>query len=172
MARFGVPADISSDRGVQFTSGLWSAMAEVLCPKVHHTSAYHPQSNGLVERFHRHLKMSLRARLTGLARWMNCHGSCWVYAHLRKKNFTTSSAELKYGTPLTLPRDFIPAGRSLQDLPSSILLYLREKMRALAPVPTSRHGLAPGYVPSYLQTSKYVRIHSQRFTPYAASKAV
>ena len=30
-----------------------------------HTTAYHPQANGLVERFHRQLKSSLKARLKG-----------------------------------------------------------------------------------------------------------
>ena len=33
--------------------------------QLHRTTAYHPQSNGLVERFHRTMKTSLKARLTG-----------------------------------------------------------------------------------------------------------
>ena len=62
VARFRVPGDIASDRGAQFTSGLWEAMANCLGTTLHHTTAYHPQSNGLVERFHRNLKEALRAR--------------------------------------------------------------------------------------------------------------
>ena len=65
ISRFGVPMDISSDRGPQFTSQLWSSLAQLLGTQLHRTTAYHPQSNGLVERFHRHLKSALRARLTG-----------------------------------------------------------------------------------------------------------
>ena len=65
ISRFGIPMDISSDRGPQFTSQLWSAIAQLLGTRLHHSTAYHPQSNGLVERFHRHLKSALRARLTG-----------------------------------------------------------------------------------------------------------
>ena len=49
IARFGVPADITSDRGPQFTSEIWRALSESLGTKVHHTPAYHRQSNGLVE---------------------------------------------------------------------------------------------------------------------------
>ena len=37
----------------------------MLGTQVHHTTAYYPQSNGLVERFRRHLKSALRARRTG-----------------------------------------------------------------------------------------------------------
>ena len=63
-----------------------------------------------------------------------------------------------YGAPLTVPGDFIPANRGLQDSPSTILLRLREKMGALAPVPTSRHNLTTGYVPTNLLNSQYVFI--------------
>lgn len=65
IARFGIPSHISSDRGPQFTSQLWTSIAQLFGTQLHHTTAYHPQSNGLVERFHRHLKSALKARLTG-----------------------------------------------------------------------------------------------------------
>lgn len=65
IARFGIPVDMSSDRGPQFTSQLWASVAQLLGTTLHHTTAYHPQANGLVERFHRYLKSALRARLTG-----------------------------------------------------------------------------------------------------------
>eukprot|EP00731_Ephydatia_muelleri_P034119 Em0047g38a len=65
ISRFGIPMDMSTDRGSQFTSQLWSSVAKLLGITLHHTTAYHPQANGLVERFHRHLKTSLHARLTG-----------------------------------------------------------------------------------------------------------
>ena len=45
VARFGLPLDITSDRGTQFTSTLWSEMATLLGTKLHHTTAYHPQAN-------------------------------------------------------------------------------------------------------------------------------
>lgn len=63
VCRFGVPHEITSERGAQFTSSLWGSIARLLGMELHHTSAYHLQSNGLVERFHRTLKASLHARL-------------------------------------------------------------------------------------------------------------
>jgi transposase InsO family protein len=59
---FGVPAPLTSDRGVQFSSALWAAIMVRLGIKHKMTTAFHPQSNGLVERFHRRLKDALRAR--------------------------------------------------------------------------------------------------------------
>ncbi len=65
IARFGVPKYITSDRGTQFTADLWTSVAKLLGTDLHHTTAYHPQANGLIERFHRHLKSALRARFSG-----------------------------------------------------------------------------------------------------------
>ena len=62
-SRFGLPKDITSDRGRQFISHLWSQLLAMFGIQVAHTTAYHPQANGLVERFHRQLKASLKAKL-------------------------------------------------------------------------------------------------------------
>jgi transposase InsO family protein len=50
VARFGVPATITSDRGVQFSSALWAAAMKKLGIKHLMTTAFHPQSNELMER--------------------------------------------------------------------------------------------------------------------------
>ena len=65
ISRFGLPGEISSDRGAQFTSKLWTTVSQLLGMKHIKTTLYHPQANGLVERFHRHLKSALQACLTG-----------------------------------------------------------------------------------------------------------
>jgi transposase InsO family protein len=62
VARFGVPATLTSDRGVQFTSSFWSAVMSRLGVRHNTTTAFHPQSNGMVERFHRRLKEALKVR--------------------------------------------------------------------------------------------------------------
>ena len=65
VARFGVPAVLTSDRGSQFMSSMWTGVCSVLGISASTTTSFHPQSNGMVERFHRSLKSSLRARLAG-----------------------------------------------------------------------------------------------------------
>jgi transposase InsO family protein len=62
VSRFGVPAVITSDSGAKFTSSLWAALCSLLNIQHNQTTAYHPQSNGMVEHFHRGLKDALRAR--------------------------------------------------------------------------------------------------------------
>ena len=108
IARFGVPMNMYSDRGLQFTSQLWASISKLFGTKLHHTTAYHPQSNGLVERFHRHLKSALRAHLSG-PNWSD--ELPWVLLGIRtapKEDLDCSSAELVYGTPLTVPGISLP----------------------------------------------------------------
>ena len=107
IARFGVPAIITTDRGVQFTSAVWSVLCKRLGIQHVTTTSYHPQSNGLVERFHRQLKDSLRARLA-VRDWPS--HLPWVLLGLRsapKEDHNVSSAELLYGTPLALPGELL-----------------------------------------------------------------
>lgn len=55
VSRHGVPTEILSDRGKAFMSGLMSEVEGLLgCHRVN-TTAYHPQTDGLVERFNRTL---------------------------------------------------------------------------------------------------------------------
>ena len=57
--RFGTPSDLSSDRGPQFTSELWNTVVGSVGVKVHRTTAYYPQANGLCECFLRSMKAAL-----------------------------------------------------------------------------------------------------------------
>ena len=57
---FGIPEDIVSDRGPQFTSQVWTAFFESLGVTVSLTSGYHPQSNGQCERANQELGKFLR----------------------------------------------------------------------------------------------------------------
>ena len=53
--RFSVPEQLHSDQGKQFESKLISTICQLLQVKKSRTIPYHPQSNGLVERFNRTL---------------------------------------------------------------------------------------------------------------------
>ncbi|KAG1952342.1 retrotransposable element [Pimephales promelas] len=57
---YGLPEDIVSDRGPQFTSRVWSAFFKALQVNVSLTSGYHPQSNGQAERLNQDIIRFLR----------------------------------------------------------------------------------------------------------------
>jgi len=139
VSRFGVPAVITSDRGPQFTSAVWSALASSINLRLSPTTAFHPQSNGLVERFHRRLKDSLRARLAG-PQWI--HHLLWVLLGLRAATAEAlgiSLASSVYGAELTLPGEFL----DVPDPPStSFLEKFRRQIELSIPV-SPRHNLPP-----------------------------
>jgi hypothetical protein len=58
---YGVPEDIVSDRGPQFTSRVWRAFMERLGVSVNLTSGFHPESNRQVERVNQDVGRFLRS---------------------------------------------------------------------------------------------------------------
>ncbi|KAK3530867.1 hypothetical protein QTP70_003638 [Hemibagrus guttatus] len=57
---FGLPEDIVSDRGPQFTSRVWGSLCARLGIGVSLSSGYHPQSNGQAERLNQEIGRFLR----------------------------------------------------------------------------------------------------------------
>ncbi|KAK3892983.1 hypothetical protein Pcinc_003162 [Petrolisthes cinctipes] len=55
ISRFGIPEHITSDRGTTFTLHLWTSLGQLIGTTVHHTTAYNPEANSMVERLHRTL---------------------------------------------------------------------------------------------------------------------
>jgi transposase InsO family protein len=57
----GVPLEISSDRGSLFTSRFWNSFQEAMGTRLSFSTAFHPQSQGQVERVNQVLEDMLRA---------------------------------------------------------------------------------------------------------------
>ncbi len=56
----GLPLDIVSDRGPQFTSAIWKSFCRAIGATVSLTSGFHPQANGQAERANQKLETTLR----------------------------------------------------------------------------------------------------------------
>jgi hypothetical protein len=107
VARFSVPFILTLDQGRQFTFSLWEGLTKLLGIKRVQTTAYHPQSNGMVERTHGQLKAALRVRLAG-SRWPE--NLPWVLLGLRtppKEDSDILVAELVNGVALALSAEFL-----------------------------------------------------------------
>jgi cleavage and polyadenylation specificity factor subunit 1 len=62
ISRFGVPLHVITDRGSQFEAELFSELSKLVGFHRLRTTSYHPQTNGKLERIHRTIKTSIKAR--------------------------------------------------------------------------------------------------------------
>ena len=112
VARFGVPARVISDQGRNFDSALFKrVLASLGCDKVR-TTAYHPQSNGMVERSHRTLKESLRCLISTSEDWEACLPLALLALRNAENATGFTSAQLMFGEALRLPVDLVAPPRS------------------------------------------------------------
>lgn len=99
-----MPRILTTDQGTQFESKFFAEISRLSGQHRIHTTVYHPQSNGLVERFHRHLKSALRAAGDWSSRLP------WILFGIRfaiKEDLGTSSAQLLCWQTLRFPGDFL-----------------------------------------------------------------
>ena len=164
VARFGVPATVTTDRGSQFCSAMWQTMAEQLGFELCHTTAYNPKGNGMVERLHRQLKAALRATQPALA-W--AEHLPLVLLGIRsaiKDDLACSAAEMALGMPLRLPGEFFdsPAIPDIPADPSSFASRLSTRMDTVRYRPPASHGQRSVFVSRDLQTCSHVFVRVDR----------
>ncbi len=157
ISRYGVPEDITTDRGPQFTSEVWSCLCDRLGIRHRPTTAYHPQANGLVERFHRQLKEALPSRAAGVD-WLE--HLPWVMLGLRaapKEDTNVSTAELVFGAPLTLPGELLATPEAGTE---ALVEQIRSGATLFRPLPSRRQSEAMVVtgVPALLKEASHVYI--------------
>ena len=157
ISRFGVPHVITTNRGKQFESHLFASLTQFLGSTGIRTTAYHPIANGLVERFHRQLKASLKAT-DDTSRWTA--RLPLVHLGIRsavKADLGHSVAERVYGTTLCLPGEFFSQTTTHPNLdPTSYVDRLKRALCDLQP-PQSRHQHHNTHVPKALQTCTHIK---------------
>lgn len=170
ISRFGVPDIITSDRGTNFQSNLFTSLSKFLGAEQTRTTSYHPQSNGIVERFHRQLKSALMAHLPDS--WLDVLPVVLLGIRTSfKEDIAASAAEMVYGTTLKLPGEFFSNTPVTTDA-SPFLQSLRQHMRSLKPLPTAHHSSSSIFVCRDLLQSKHVflridRVRKSLEPPYA-----
>ena len=106
IARFGTPATITIDRGAQFESKLWDGLCNQFGIVRNHTTSYHPQSNGMAERFHRQLKAAIMAHESPNPWTITLPSVLLGVRSAVKELLGRSAAEMIHGTTLRLPGEF------------------------------------------------------------------
>ncbi|KAL2089206.1 hypothetical protein ACEWY4_016105 [Coilia grayii] len=138
-SRVGLPQEVLTDQGTAFLSKTLKQMYSLLGIKSIRTTPYHPQTDGLVERYNRTLKGMLR-------KFVAANGKDWdqwlpyllfAYREVPQASTGFSPFELLYGRQVRGPLDLLreaweqppPAGGS------SVIAYvlkMRDKMEELA----------------------------------------
>jgi hypothetical protein len=136
----GYPATLLSDQGSNFLSDLLAAVLKLFAVKKLTTSAYHPQTNGLTERFNHTL-------CTMLSHYSNSHTNNWdtylpyvLFAYRTAPQSTTKSSPyyLLYGRQPLRPIDYVlfPTSAQLQSYEqmdssaqAEYMLNLSERLR-------------------------------------------
>lgn len=162
IARFGAPVTITTDQGTQFESQLFNALTKLLGCTRTRTTAYHPASNGIIERWHRSLKTAIIC--SGSTEWVDILPT--VLLGLRtsfKEDLKASTAEMLYGVTLRLPGEFF-LNEELPDNPQMYIEKFREHMRRIRPVPTAHHIKGKPFVHKtlYSCTHVFVRVDAMR----------
>ena len=170
ISSFGIPQIITTDRGSQFTSSVWSQLLETWGIKHKMTTSYHPEANGMVERFHRRLKESLMA-LCGDDRqtwfWRLPMALLAIRTTL-KPDIDASPADLVYGEGLAVPGDLLPSlpdNANLASQQRATASGLRLEVERLQPKQTSAHRIPDVHIPEDLQDATHVMIRRGGVNP-------
>eukprot|EP00731_Ephydatia_muelleri_P001970 Em0001g1970a len=136
-ARVGIPVEILTDQGSNFTSQLLSELYSMLHIHGIRTTPYHPQTDGLVERFNQTLKAMLRKTAVQ-------EGKDWdllipyvlfAYREVPQSSTGFSPFELLYGREVRGPLDVVKetweaSERSNQSVVSYVV-NIREKLEKM-----------------------------------------
>ena len=128
----GVPEALLSDRGTNLLSYLMKDICQLLEIKKLNTTAYHPQCDGLTERFNRTLKTMLRkhADQHGTQWDQYLHGVLWAYRNTPHESTGEKPSFLLYGWDCRYPAEaaFLP---EIQVDPTDLNEYRQQLIKVL-----------------------------------------
>ena len=137
-ARVGIPQEILTDQGTNFMSQLLSELYKLLHIHSIRTSPYHPQTDGLVERFNQTLKSMLRKVVAKEGKDWDKMLPYLLFAYREVPQASTgfSPFELLYGRdvrgPLDVIRESWEASGEREDSVVSYVLSTLERLQEMA----------------------------------------
>ena len=145
IARYGTPATITTDRGAQFESKLWDNLCNQFGIIRNRTTSYHPQLNGMVERFHRQLKAAIMSHESPNPWTITLPAVLLGVRSAVKERLGRSAAEMIYGTTVRLPGEFtkqytVDANTDLENY-SDKLRVAMSRLRLCPPRDTQQNNI-------------------------------
>ncbi|UYV83545.1 hypothetical protein LAZ67_23001432 [Cordylochernes scorpioides] len=160
IVRFGAPHTVISDRGKQFTSQLFKDLTTLCGIKLRHSTAYHPQCNGKIERLHRTIKTAIRAHNS--IKWTETLPTVLLglRAAINKDN-NHSLSQMVYGKTIRLPGEFFDASKHHLHA-EEFVQQLQRQMELLKPLNEKHHSKTKVFVHKDLKTCSHVFIRTDR----------
>ena len=175
ISNFGVPSTITSDRGSQFSSAIFQQLTRIWGIQTIMTTPYHPESNGMVERFHRRLKESLIALGADEPdKWFwRLPMALLAIRTTVKPDIGASPSDLVYGEGLSVPGEVLPkvpaTDEQLVRQRETALANLRLEVARLQPTETSAHRRPLVHLPDDLHDCTHVFVRRGGVQPSLAS---
>ena len=124
---------------------MWDSLCNQFRIFRNRTTSYHPQSNGMVERFHRQLKAAIMAHESPNPWTITLPAVLLGVRSAVKERLGRSAAEMIYGTTLRLPGEFtkqytIDANTDLENY-SDKLCVAMSRLRLCPPRDTQQHNI-------------------------------
>lgn len=126
ISRFGVPLYVVTDRGTQFESELFKELSSLVGFHRLRTSAYKPQTNGIIERAHRSIKSAIMARKQS---WLDSLPVVLLGLRALQNETGFSPATAVTGTSMLCPKPLI--GEENKDFTSETVKKLASEMSSL-----------------------------------------
>lgn len=131
VARYGVPETLATDRGANFEGELTTSLCKLLGIRKIRTTSYHPQANGIIERFHRTLKSSLKCQQNPQDWHTNLPLVLLGLRTAPKAELDCSVAEMLYGSTLRVPGDLVEPSDNNDLAPNKFAIKIRHAMANL-----------------------------------------
>ncbi|XP_050703984.1 uncharacterized protein LOC126989430 isoform X2 [Eriocheir sinensis] len=164
-SRVGIPREILSDRGTQFTSQMMSELHRLIGVKPLFTTPYHPSGNGRIERFHSTLKASLRKLCSDKPREWHRYLPAVLFALREMPSDRTgfSAFELLYGRtvrgPLSILRDLWEDNKLTTDDRScyQYVIELKDKLADCAKIAAENADISAAKYKTYFDLNSQDR---------------
>ena len=135
ICHMGIPDVIHTDQGRNFESAVVKGICNLLGIKKTRTTPYHPQSDGMIERFNRTLLSMLSIAVEHDEHGWDLQLPLLMFAYRTSTHETTGATpfELMYGREAQLPEDLmfhIPATVDTSTSPGEYLSHLKTRLEA------------------------------------------